>query len=95
MPAGLILEQLLNGFQFGLMLFLLSAGLTLVLGVMDVVNLAHGSLYMLGAYFGATLTTATGSFWAGLAGGVLLTMGVGLALEVSVLRRLYTRDHLS
>ncbi len=95
MPTGLVLEQLLNGVQFGLMLFLLSAGLTLVLGIMDVVNLAHGSLYMLGAYFAATLAVGTGSFWTGVLGGVLLTAGVGVLLEVSVLRRVYARDHLS
>jgi branched-chain amino acid transport system permease protein len=94
-PAVLVVEQLLNGVQFGLMLFLLSAGLTLVLGIMDVVNLAHGSLYMLGAYFAATVASATGSFWAGVAAGVLLTAAVGVLLEVSVLRRVYTRDHLS
>lgn len=95
MPTALVLEQLLNGVQFGLMLFLLSAGLTLVLGIMDVVNLAHGSLYMLGAYFAATLAVGTGSFWAGVLGGVLLTAGVGVLLEVSLLRRVYARDHLS
>ncbi|MDR7590957.1 MAG: branched-chain amino acid ABC transporter permease, partial [Armatimonadota bacterium] len=81
MPVSLVLEQLLNGLQFGLMLFLLSAGLTLVLGMMDVVNLAQGSLYMLGAYFAATLAAATGSFWAGLAGAVLATALVALLLE--------------
>jgi branched-chain amino acid transport system permease protein len=93
--ASLVLEQLLNGVQFGLMLFLLSAGLTLVLGMMDVVNLAQGSLYMLGAYFAATLSAATGSFWAGVAGAVVATAVVGLLLEVSVLRRVYGADHLT
>ncbi len=95
MSASLVLEQLLNGVQFGLMLFLLSAGLTLVLGMMDVVNLAQGSLYMLGAYFAATLSAATGSFWAGVAGAVVATAVVGLLLEVSVLRRVYGADHLT
>ncbi|MCS7236383.1 MAG: branched-chain amino acid ABC transporter permease [Armatimonadota bacterium] len=95
MSASLVLEQLLNGLQFGLMLFLLSAGLTLVLGMMDVVNLAQGSLYMLGAYFAATLGAATGSFWAGVVGAVLATAVVALLLEVSVLRRVYGADHLT
>jgi branched-chain amino acid transport system permease protein len=94
-PAALVLEQLLNGLQLGLMLFLLASGLTLVLGIMDVVNLAHGSLYMLGAYFAATLAHGTGSFWAGVALAVLATAGIGILLEVSVLRRVYTRDHLT
>ena len=58
----LILEQTLNGQQFGLMLFLLAAGLTLVFGIMDMINLAHGSLYMIGAYLAATVARATGSF---------------------------------
>ncbi len=95
MSVSLVLEQLLNGLQFGLMLFLLSAGLTLVLGMMDVVNLAQGSLYMLGAYFAATLAAVTGSFWAGVAGAVLGTALVALLLEVSVLRRVYGADHLT
>ena len=60
---ALLLEQLLNGMQFGVFLFLVSAGLTLVLGIMNVVNLAHGSLYMLGAYFAATFYAWTGSLW--------------------------------
>jgi branched-chain amino acid transport system permease protein len=68
MTSSLILEQLLNGVQFGLMLFLLAAGLTLVFGIMDVLNLAHGSLYMIGAYLAATLVSATGSFWRGSGG---------------------------
>jgi branched-chain amino acid transport system permease protein len=66
MNALLLLEQALNGLQFGLMLFLLAAGLTLVFGIMDMVNLAHGSLYMIGAYLAATLAQATGSFWIAL-----------------------------
>jgi branched-chain amino acid transport system permease protein len=64
--AILVLEQTLNGLQFGLMLFLLAAGLTLVFGIMDMINLAHGSLYMVGAYLIATLTGVTGNFWLGL-----------------------------
>jgi branched-chain amino acid transport system permease protein len=91
----LVLEQSLNGLQFGLMLFLLAAGLTLVFGIMDMINLAHGSLYMVGAYLIATAAAASGSFWIGLLAGVAGTALVGMLLEVTVLRRLYRRDHLS
>ena len=91
----LVLEQSLNGLQFGLMLFLLAAGLTLVFGIMDMINLAHGSLYMVGAYLIATAVAASGSFWIGLLAGVAGTALVGMLLEVTVLRRLYRRDHLS
>jgi branched-chain amino acid transport system permease protein len=77
------------------MLFLLAAGLTLVLGIMDMVNLAHGSLYMIGAYLMATIAQATGSFWAALPLALALTAVIGMALEVTLLRRLYERDHLS
>jgi branched-chain amino acid transport system permease protein len=95
MPATLIAEQLLNGLQFGLMLFLLAAGLTLVFGVMDMMNLAHGSLYMIGAYLMATLAQATGSFWLALPLALLATALVGLVLELLLVRRLYGRDHLA
>jgi branched-chain amino acid transport system permease protein len=95
MTTILLFEQALNGLQFGLMLFLLAAGLTLVFGVMDMINLAHGSLYMLGAYTTATAATASGSFAVGLAAGVAATAVLGMALEVTVLRRLYQRDHLA
>jgi branched-chain amino acid transport system permease protein len=95
MTTILLSEQALNGLQFGLMLFLLAAGLTLVFGVMDMINLAHGSLYMLGAYTTATAATASGSFAVGLAAGVAATAVLGMALEVTVLRRLYQRDHLA
>jgi branched-chain amino acid transport system permease protein len=91
----LFLEQLLNGLQFGLMLFLLAAGLTLVFGIMDMINLAHGSLYMIGAYLMASFAQATGSFWVALPLALGATALVGAALEVSVLRRLYERDHLA
>jgi branched-chain amino acid transport system permease protein len=90
----LIIEQCLNGLQFGLLLFLLAAGLTLVFGIMDLVNLAHGSLYMLGAYFAATFVAWTGSFLAGAAMALVATLLVGMAVEVVALRRLYGRDHL-
>ena len=95
MNAILILEQMLNGLQMGLMLFLLAAGLTLVFGIMDMINLAHGSLYMVGAYLIATITAATGSFWAGLGLGVFGAAVFGVLLEISILRRLYQRDHVS
>ena len=90
----LFLEQCLNGLQFGLLLFLLAAGLTLVFGIMDLVNLAHGSLYMLGAYFAATFVAWTDSFIAGAVLALAATLLVGMALEVVALRRLYGRDHL-
>jgi branched-chain amino acid transport system permease protein len=91
----LIAEQSLNGLQFGLMLFLLAAGLTLVFGIMDMINLAHGSLYMLGAFIAASLVQATGSFALGVLLAVPATALLGIVLEISVLRTLYARDHLS
>jgi branched-chain amino acid transport system permease protein len=90
----LILEQCLNGLQFGLLLFLLAAGLTLVFGIMDMVNLAHGSLYMLGAYFAATFVAWTGSFVAGVVLALGATLLVGMLVEIVALRPLYGRDHL-
>ena len=90
----LFIEQCLNGLQFGLLLFMLAAGLTLVFGIMDLVNLAHGSLYMLGAYFAATFAAWTGSFVLGAVLGVAATWLAGMAVEVVVMRRLYGRDHL-
>ena len=95
MDLVLVAEQLLNGLQFGLMLFLLAAGLTLVFGIMDMINLAHGSLYMVGAYLAAAVGAATGSFVLGLLAAVAGTAVLGMLLEVSLLRRLYQRDHLS
>ena len=95
MSATLAAEQLLNGLQLGLMLFLLAAGLTLVLGIMDTINLAHGSLYMVGAYLTAALLPATGSFVVALALAVVATAILGAILEMTVLRALYRRDHLS
>lgn len=95
MDITLVVEHLLNGLQFGLMLFLLAAGLTLVFGIMDLINLAHGSLYMAGAYFAATFTAMTESFWIGTLGAVAATAVLGVVLEISVVRRLYGRDHLS
>ncbi|MGM9513954.1 branched-chain amino acid ABC transporter permease [Roseateles sp. DB2] len=95
MDLVLIAEQLLNGLQFGLMLFLLAAGLTLVFGIMDMINLAHGSLYMVGAYLAAAVGAVTGSFVLGLLAAVAGTAVLGMLLELSLLRRLYQRDHLS
>ena len=90
----LFIEQCLNGLQFGLLLFLLAAGLTLVFGIMDLVNLAHGSLYMVGAYFAATFSAFTGSFVLGAVLALAATLVVGMAVEVIAMRRLYGRDHL-
>ena len=89
-----LIEQCLNGIQLGMLLFLLAAGLTLIFGIMDLVNLAHGSLYMLGAYFAATFAAVTGSFVLGAILALLATLVVGMALEVIAIRRLYGRDHL-
>jgi branched-chain amino acid transport system permease protein len=88
------IEQLLNGIQLGMLLFLLAAGLTLIFGVMDLVNLAHGSLYMIGAYFAATFAAWTNSFVLGAVLAVAATFIVGVALELIAIRRLYGRGHL-
>jgi len=95
MSVSLVVEQALNGLQFGLMLFLMAAGLTLVFGIMDMINLAHGSLYMIGAYLAATVAGVTGSFWIGVACACAATALIGVALEATALRPLYRRDHLS
>ena len=89
-----LIEQCLNGIQLGMLLFLLAAGLTLIFGIMDLVNLAHGSLYMIGAYFAATFAALTGSFVLGLGLALVATLVVGMALEVIAIRPLYGRDHL-
>jgi len=88
------IEQCLNGVQLGMMLFLLAAGLTLIFGIMDLVNLAHGSLYMVGAYFAATFVGWTDNFLLGVALALVATLIVGMAVEVVAMRRLYGRDHL-
>jgi branched-chain amino acid transport system permease protein len=90
----LFLVQGLNGLQFGLLLFLLAAGLTLTFGIMDLVNLAHGSLYMMGAYFAATFIGLTGSFVIGGLLAVAASLALGVVVEMVVMRRLYRRDHL-
>jgi branched-chain amino acid transport system permease protein len=91
----LLLVQALNGLQFGILLFLIAAGLTLVFGVMDFINLAHGVQYMLGAYLAAYFAAQTGSFWLALPLALLGALVIGLALELLVFRHLYDRDHLS
>ncbi|WP_404872832.1 branched-chain amino acid ABC transporter permease [Halomonas sp. DQ26W] len=92
--ATLFFEQLLNGLQLGTMLFLMASGLTLVFGVMGLINLAHGSFYMVGAYATASVTAATGSFLVGLSAGVVAAAAVGALVELLVIRRLYHRPHL-
>jgi branched-chain amino acid transport system permease protein len=94
MTISLFLEQTLNGLQQGVMLFLMAAGLTLVFGVMHLINLAHGTFYMVGAYVAATVTQASGSFLVGLSSGVVAAGLAGIAVEILALRRLYGRDHL-
>ena len=94
MDWTLLVIQTLNGLQLGVLLFLLAAGLTLVFGIMDFINLAHGSLYMVGAFFCATVASLTGSFLLGVLAALPLTFAVGLAVELVVVRRLYARDHL-
>jgi branched-chain amino acid transport system permease protein len=88
------IEQCLNGMQLGMLLFLLAAGLTLIFGIMDLVNLAHGSLYMLGAYFAATFAEATGSFVLGAILALIATFVSGVVLEIIAIRPLYGRNHL-
>lgn len=95
MDWTLVVIQLLNGLQLGILLFLLSAGLTLTFGIMDFINLAHGSLYMMGAFFCATFTFLTGSFIFGVLLAIPATALLGFALEWGVIRHLYARDHLS
>jgi branched-chain amino acid transport system permease protein len=91
---ALAIEQLLNGVQLGVMLFLMAAGLTLIFGVMGLINLAHGSLYMVGAFACASVAALTGSFWLGLVASLAASAAAGALIEVTVIRRLYDRDHL-
>jgi branched-chain amino acid transport system permease protein len=93
--VNLLLVQLLNGAQLGILLFLVAAGLTLVFGVMDFINLAHGVQYMLGAYVAASLGVWMDSFWLGLLLALPVSLLIGLVLEWLVFRHLYARDHLS
>ena len=94
MTIALALEQLLNGLQLGVMLFLMAAGLTLIFGVMGLINLAHGSLYMVGAFSCATVAAWTGSFWIGLIASLVCAAAAGAIIELIVIRRLYDSDHL-
>ena len=95
MSISLFLEQVLNGLQFGVMLFLMSAGLTLVFGVMGLINLAHGSLYMIGAFSAAAIASWTGSFWLGLIASLMAAAIAGVIVEIVIIRRLYKRDPVS
>jgi len=94
MTVALVLEQTLNGLQYGVMLFLMAAGLTLVFGIMNLVNLAHGSLYMVGAYLATAFAAWSGSFVLGALLALPATLLVGVVVEVVALRTLYERDHL-
>ncbi|MDD9720611.1 branched-chain amino acid ABC transporter permease [Sulfitobacter sp. PR48] len=94
MSIILLIEQILNGLQFGVMLFLMAAGLTLIFGVMGLINLAHGSLYMIGAFAAAAGAAATGSFVLGLIAALTSAALFGALIELTVIRRLYARDHL-
>lgn len=95
MSGTLIAEQLLNGLQFGLMLFLISAGLTLVFGILDILNLAHGSLYMAGAYVAAQAMALSKSYLAAVLLAVVVVAILGALLELVLIRRLVVRDHLA
>jgi branched-chain amino acid transport system permease protein len=90
----LVLEQVLNGMQFGVALFLMSAGLTLIFGIMGVINLTHGSFYMVGAYAAALVAAKTSSVLLALVAGLAGAAAVGIVIEALVIRRLYARDHL-
>ncbi|SMX49134.1 branched-chain amino acid ABC transporter permease [Maliponia aquimaris] len=94
MSLILVAEQILNGLQFGIMLFLMAAGLTLIFGVMGLINLAHGSLYMVGAFCAAAVSAATGSFLLALVAALAGAAAAGALIELAVIRRLYARDHL-
>ena len=94
MSLILFIEQLLNGIQFGIMLFLMSAGLTLIFGVMGLINLAHGSFYMIGAFAAAIVAGLTGSFWLALIASLFAAAISGVLIEILIIRRLYRRDHL-
>jgi branched-chain amino acid transport system permease protein len=89
-----LLIQALNGVQYGLLLFLIASGLTLVFGILNVINLAHGSFYMIGAYLAYALTVRTGSLWLAILIGLPVAVLIGLAVERLMIRPLYTRDHL-
>src|ERR1700741_972284 len=92
--STLLVVQILNGLQLGVLLFLIAAGLTLVFGGMDFINLAHGVQYMLGAYLAVAFYSLTGSFLAALILALVATLVFGLLLEFAIFRHLYDRDHL-
>ena len=94
MTIALLIEQALNGVQFGMMLFLMAAGLTLIFGVMGLINLAHGSFYMIGAFAAASVAGLLGSFWLALLASLILAAIAGSIVEITIIRRLYQRDHL-
>jgi len=94
MDPYIFLIQLLNGVQYGLLLFLVASGLTLIFGIMGVINLAHGSFYMIGAYLAWSLTEGLGSFWVALPVGITASVLIGFLLEWLFVRHLYQRDHL-
>lgn len=94
MDAATYLIQVLNGVQYGMLLFLVASGLTLIFGIMGIINLAHGSFYMVGAYLAFSLTGLTGNFWLALVAGVAAAAALGAALEWLLVRHLYARDHL-
>ena len=86
--------QLLNGVQYGLLLFLVASGLTLIFGIMGIINLAHGSFYMIGAYMAFSLSSLTGSLLIAIVLGIVLSVVLGVFLEWALFSRLYQRDHL-
>src|SRR5882762_7329069 len=94
MDLATFLIQCLNALQYGLLLFLVASGLTLIFGIMGVINLAHGSFYMIGAYLAFSLTQWTGNLWVALPLGIILAAVLGLLLEWLLIGRLYRRDHL-
>ena len=94
MTISLLIEQILNGLQFGVMLFLMSAGLTLVFGVMGLINLAHGSFYMIGAFAAAFFAELTGSFFIAMVSSFVAALFAGALTEIVIIRKIYKRDHL-
>ncbi len=94
MDWNLLVTQLMNGLQLGLLLFLLASGLTLIFGIMDFLNLSHGSFYMIGAYFCGTVVAKTGSFITGVIVGLIGVFAVGALVEWLIVRKLYRKDHL-
>ena len=94
MDWSLLITQLLNGLQLGLLLFLLASGLTLIFGIMDFINLSHGSFYMIGAYFCGTVVAKSGSFLAGIIFGLAGMFAIGALVEWFIARKLYRADHL-